>query len=103
VYARVEVPADEPFEAALCRFRKRVTHRFWRPWHKRRFGFYEKPSALRRKRRKMRELARGRATWRDRLREVGSPLFRLIRVTGHVGLGLRAQFDRNAPTFVVGR
>jgi hypothetical protein len=53
---RSELCADEDFSAMVDRFKQRVRDEYQRPWTKRRYGYYEKPSALRRKRAKMRTL-----------------------------------------------
>jgi ribosomal protein S21 len=52
----VEVSEGESFEDALKRFNQLVRLEQSRPWHKRRYGYYEKPSELKRKRKKMRWL-----------------------------------------------
>ena len=53
---RIEVHEGEDLIQALDRFTQLVQREHRRPWTKRRFGYFEKPSALRRKRRKMRTL-----------------------------------------------
>lgn len=53
---RVEPRITEDFTDTLDRFSQLVQREHERPWHKRRYGYYEPPSALRRKRSKMREL-----------------------------------------------
>lgn len=60
---KVEVREDESIESALRRFRQLVRRELGRPWYKRRYGYYEKPSELRRKRKKMARL-RKQVTWR---------------------------------------
>ena len=42
------------------RFQQEVWRRYRRNWVKRRYGYYEKPSELRRKRKKVKEQNRGR-------------------------------------------
>jgi ribosomal protein S21 len=57
---RIEPRVDETLAQTVERFTRLVRQEYGRPWTKRRFGYYEKPSALRRKRAKMRRLrARG--------------------------------------------
>ncbi|MBZ0282961.1 MAG: 30S ribosomal protein S21 [Anaerolineae bacterium] len=59
---RVAVRPTENFDSALRRFNRKVRHNTKRPWYKRRYGYYEKPSALKRKRRKMQ-----RRNWRHNI------------------------------------
>lgn len=54
---KVNVEAGEPIEVALRKLNKKVKHETDRRWHKRRFGYYEKPSILKRKAKKMKELS----------------------------------------------
>ncbi|BDI30894.1 hypothetical protein CCAX7_29450 [Capsulimonas corticalis] len=49
----VVVSNYENLDRALIDLRKRVRNEYGRPWYKRRYGFYEKPSELKRKRKKM--------------------------------------------------
>ncbi|HEY0602102.1 MAG TPA: hypothetical protein VGD58_04280 [Herpetosiphonaceae bacterium] len=56
---RVEARIGEDFTDTLDRFSHLVQHEYERPWTKRRYGYYEPPSALRRKRAKMRRLRSG--------------------------------------------
>lgn len=53
---RVEPQIGEDLADTLDRFSQLVQHEYERPWTKRRYGYYEPPSALRRKRAKMRRL-----------------------------------------------
>jgi hypothetical protein len=57
---RVEARVAESFADTLDRFNQLVRREYERPWTKRRYGYYEPPSALRRKRAKMRRLQAGR-------------------------------------------
>lgn len=81
----VEVREDEDLTQALDRFTQLVQHEYRRPWTKRRFGYFEKPSALRRKARKMRKLQ--------------------AQTAGHLGLriNLEPQWRRTGPTNAAGR
>jgi ribosomal protein S21 len=54
---KVYMDAGEPIEEALRKFNKKVKHETGRRWYKRRFGYYEKPSMLKRKSKKMKELS----------------------------------------------
>lgn len=53
---RVEAQIAEDFSNTLDQFSQLVQREYARPWTKRRYGYYEPPSALRRKRSKMRGL-----------------------------------------------
>lgn len=53
----VNVKDGESIEVVLHRFKKKVKHETDRRWHKRRFGYYEKPSILKRKAKKMKALS----------------------------------------------
>jgi ribosomal protein S21 len=72
---KVEVRDDESIDEALRRFNELVRREFQRPWYKRRYGYYEKPSELRRKRKKMawlRSSSRGHLLLRIGLKELHS-------------------------------
>jgi ribosomal protein S21 len=76
---RIEVGPDETLAHALARLRRAVDLEYGRTWTRRRYGYYERPAILRRKRQKMRyRKARG-----------GSPLW--LRV------GMREQWRRTGP------
>ena len=81
----VEVRDGEDLTQALNRFRQLVHREYGRSWTKRRFGYYEKPSALRRKQQKMQKL-RQRTTANLWLR-----------------IDIEAQFRRTGPTNAAGR
>ena len=53
----IKIEINEPLDLALKRLRKKVKSEMDRRWYKRRFGYYEKPSALKRKSKKMKKLA----------------------------------------------
>jgi ribosomal protein S21 len=82
---KVVVRDGEELFRALRRFRLLVDRAHGRPWTKRRFGYYEKPSALRRK--------RARMEWRQR--HVGGKLKLHVK--------LAAQFSRTGPNNALGR
>ena len=81
----VEVRAGEDLRQALARFTQVADREFRRPWTKRRYGYYETPSALGRKRRKMRKLQA----------QTGGGL--MLRID------LATQFRRTGPTNAAGR
>ena len=56
---KVDVRDDESIDSALKRFNQLVKGEHSRTWCKRRYGYYEKPSELRRKQRKMARLRSG--------------------------------------------
>ncbi|MBK9745971.1 MAG: 30S ribosomal protein S21 [Chloroflexi bacterium] len=56
----VKAHDDESFEQLLKRFNRAVSKTYSRPWHKRRYGYYEKPSTLRRKQNRTRAQNRRR-------------------------------------------
>ncbi|WP_417312760.1 30S ribosomal protein S21 [Ectopseudomonas khazarica] len=53
----VDVTSADSLEVALARLNRKVGTELGRRWYKRRFGYFEKPSALRRKRKQMDKLA----------------------------------------------
>lgn len=53
---RINVEDNETLDSALSRFSHKVYRLNYRRWYKRRYGYYEKPSVLARKRRKMRRI-----------------------------------------------
>lgn len=82
--AKVEVREGESIDSALQRFSQLVRREFGRPWSKRRYGYYEKPSQLRRKRKKM-----------GRLRSRGANLL--------LHIGLKELYSRTGPENAAGR
>ena len=52
----VKIQNDESIDLALRKLSKKVKSEMDRRWYKRRFGYYEKPSALKRKSKKMKKL-----------------------------------------------
>ena len=54
---KIEVNVGETIEVALRKFNKKVKNETDRRWYKRRFGYYEKPSILKRKAKKMKKLS----------------------------------------------
>lgn len=83
---RVEARIGEDFADTLDRFSHLVQREYGRPWSKRRYGYYEPPSALRRKQAKMRWL---------RLRLRSSNLW--------LRIDLADQLRRTGPTNAAGR
>ena len=53
---RVEVREGDSIASALQRFRRQVHAAYRRPWTKRKLGYYEKPSGIRRNRKKMKRM-----------------------------------------------
>lgn len=53
---RINVEDNQTLDSALNRFSHKVYRLNSRRWYKRRYGYYEKPSVLARKRRKMRRI-----------------------------------------------
>ncbi len=83
--ARVVVAEGEALSKALRRFSQLVRKIYGRPWTKRRFGYFEKPSILGRKRKRM--------DWRQRQAGGGLKLH----------IGLPEQFRRTGPSNALGR
>lgn len=81
---KIEVLDGESFESALRRFDRLVRRESGRPWHKRRYGYFEKPSERRRKRKKM-----------GRLRMVSGNL--------RLHIGLRELYAQTGPRNSAGR
>ena len=81
----VTVRDGEELTQVLARFTQVLDREVRRPWTKRRYGYYEKPSVLRRKQRKMRKLQA----------QTGGGL--MLRI------GVEAQFRRTGPTNAAGR
>ena len=82
---RVEIRQGEDLFLALRRLAEAVDRCYGRPWTKRRFGYYEKPSILRRKKARMRR--------------------RQLQAGGGLKLHIRmeAQFNRTGPDNALGR
>lgn len=53
----VNIEDGESIEVALRKLKKKVKHETGRRWYKRRFGYHEKPSILKRKTKKMKALS----------------------------------------------
>jgi ribosomal protein S21 len=82
-----QIHEDEPFEEAVRRFHMLVEAEYRRPWYKRRYGYYEKPSALKRKRRKM-----------ERHNKYNTLHTRVV-----CPIGLEEQFQRTGPVCTMGK
>ena len=74
----------EDFERTIKRFNKAVRKEYDRAWHKRRYGYYEKPSVLRRKRMKIK--------WRNNMR------FRRGVSSTRFYMNLETQWRREGPS-----
>jgi len=77
---KVYVRDNESIESALGRFRRKELFAYKR-WTKKRYGYYEKPSVLKRKRKKMAKL------WQNHIRNCKDSL--------HLYIGLKELFARN--------
>ncbi|KHD05624.1 hypothetical protein PN36_29970 [Candidatus Thiomargarita nelsonii] len=60
---KVIVHDGEDISTALSRFRRKVTLEYRKGWHKRRFGYYKKPSILNKQKRMMRYRVVKLAEW----------------------------------------
>jgi ribosomal protein S21 len=80
---------DENFDEMLGRFHDLVHKTYSRPWHKRRYGYYEKPSVLRRK--QNRTKAHNRRSYAHGGKGVRLPI------------SLDSQFRRNGPSNAMGQ
>ncbi len=78
----MEVGEGQDINQALLELRKLVKQEYGRPWHKRRYGYYESPSVLRRKCKKMKQ------------RQTSSPSFYV---------GQQELLARTGPDMAVGR
>ena len=86
---QVEVDEEQDIEQALAEFRRRVRQEYQGRWYKRRYGYYESPSVLRRKRKKMKRL-RG-----------GEPAF-FQPGSLKLYIGEQELFERTGPTMAAG-
>jgi ribosomal protein S21 len=78
----ISLEPDESIESALQRFAKQVARKYDRRWYKRRYGYYEKPSALKHK--------------KDRFQELPNEACRHLWLK----IGLQAQFERSGPNAI---
>lgn len=60
---KIIVGADEPIAAAVERFEQRRYFVYRRPWTKRRYGAFEKPSVVRRRAKRLRAMRRQGQGW----------------------------------------
>jgi ribosomal protein S21 len=58
---RIELQEDEPLDRAISRFKKSVQQKYRRNWVKRRYGYFENPSTLRRRRASIDRITRRRS------------------------------------------
>lgn len=82
---KIDVGDDESIDSALKRFNQAVKREIGRAWCKRRYGYYEKPSELKRKQKKMARL---------RSRSQGNL---------HLKIGLKELYSRTGPKNSAGR
>ena len=95
---KVEVRDGESIEHALFRLRTTQAYEYKR-WSKKRYGYYEKPSALRRKRQKMAKIW----TLMERTDRMLRKDFTPRRSCIHLYIGLKDLFARTGPTNQAGR
>lgn len=88
---KVVVEDGESIERALLRLRRTQVYEFKR-WTKHRYGYFEKPSALRRKARKMARIWQLRERYRPRTSSSRCDY------QPHLFIGLEELFARNGPT-----
>ncbi len=86
---------DENISRALSRLNKLVDSAHSQPWTKRRYGYYEKPSVIRRRRKKMR--------WRQNLAKENSKRLGVKGTGLKLHIGLKAKLRRNGPNNSLGR
>lgn len=87
---QVIVGEGQDIDQALCEFRNRVRREYQHQWYKRRYGYYESPGQLRRKRKKMQRLRGGDTTFCD---QWALKLY----------IGERELFERTGPTLAAGK
>ncbi|MBN8884975.1 MAG: ribosomal protein S21 [Rudaea sp.] len=95
---RVEVQDGESIERALFRLRVAQAYEYKR-WTKKRYGYFEKPSALRRKREKMAKIWSILEAADRRAHRGGSSAKSRI----HLFVGVPQLFARSGPTNEAGR
>jgi ribosomal protein S21 len=83
---RVSVTEEDSIELALRKLRRKVNEKYAFRWYRPRRGYYEKPSTLRRKRKKMRGVV---------IRSESKRLW--------LKVGQKERFNRNGPDNSVGR
>jgi len=97
---KVYLGYEEPISCALMRLRFRQRFEYKR-WTKKRYGYYEKPSALRRKRLKMAKHWQNRSYaipgWRNDYKKHDR------QNCSHLYIGLTELFARTGPTNAAGR
>ncbi len=87
---KVIINDEQSIEQALQELRKKVYYEKSSRWYKRRYGYYEKPSVLKRKRRKMKRIVSQRDQQFDYVNEC---LF-ATRQNLWLKIGLQEQFAR---------
>jgi ribosomal protein S21 len=95
---RVELQDGESIDCALQRLRIAQAYEYKR-WSKKRYGYFEKPSTLRRKQKKMAEI------WsiRERFDRASGRSGKSCKNQIHLFIGLRALFARTGPSNEAGR
>ena len=83
----IKVGENESIDSALNRLNKKISIEYGRRWYKKRFGYYEKPSILKRKRH--RHLKRVKQSIRFQYQAYG-------KITGNLllNIGLKALYEK---------
>jgi ribosomal protein S21 len=84
---KIRIQDNENIDAALARFRRKEQYEYKR-WTKKRYGYYEKPSILKRKRKKMAKI------WASILT---SKIGYNRKNSLHLYIGLKELFARTGP------
>lgn len=95
---RVHVSDNDNISSAIFKLRRAVEAKFDSRWYKRRFGYFEKPSALERKRKKMKKLVTQSSQTRRRL-----PGFEDTGCGLWLEIGQRERYNRSGPSNAAGR
>ena len=92
----IKLGENEDIESAIRQFNHKVQRENGKRWYKRRYGYYEKPSALKRKRNKHLKMVR---------KSVATQIYICGRVvTGlQLRIGTKKQHKRTGPTNAAGR
>lgn len=100
--AKITIQDGEDISSALSRFKRQVDLTYRQEWHKRRLGYYEKPSILKRKKMMMRYRKVRLAEYnRERCFRMGLPKPR--HCASGLKIGLVELFHRSTPVGVIGR
>jgi ribosomal protein S21 len=92
----IKVRDNESIDSALNRLNKKIRIEYGRRWYKKRYGYFEKPSILKRK--KYRHLKRVKQSMRFQYQAYGKIIGNL-----QLNIGLKALYNRSGPTNSIGR